>query len=244
MKKIQNIYDNDEFFKAYKAIRENDEGFNNLIEQPAIFSLLPKLDDKAILEIGCGFGEFAKYAATEGAKSVFAIDASANMLKVAKTENQHPNIIYQQIPVEDLECRENSFDLIVSSLVFHYVENLELMIKEIISYLKTNGFLIFSVEHPICTAYTGGIIKTDQQGNLFHPVYNYRDEKLFEQKWLVEGVKKYHRKVSTYINILIDNELIIERVLEPMPDDQLIAKRAEFIIHKIRPPLLLIKARK
>lgn len=244
MTKIQNIYDNDDFFQGYKAIRENDQGFNHLIEQPAIMSLLPELKDKVILEIGCGFGNFARYAIEQGAASVFAVDPSANMLAEAKKNGQHAKITFRQTAVEDLECESSSFDLVVSSLAFHYVEDFDLLIKKIAAWLKPQGQLIFSVEHPICTAYPAAAIKTDEEGVLFHPVYNYRDETMFEQNWLVDGVQKYHRTVSTYINTLLTNGFSLEHILEPMPDDALIAKRSEFSLHKIRPPLLLIRGRK
>ena len=244
MIKIQNIYDNDDFFKKYKAIRENDQGFNNLIEQPAILSLLPELKDKVILEIGCGFGNFARYAIEQGATSVFAVDPSSNMLNEAQKNTQHAQITFRQTAVEDLECESSSFDLVVSSVAFHYVKDFDLLVKHIAAWLKPQGQLIFSVEHPICTAYPAAVIKTDEHGVMFHPVYNYRDETMFEQHWLVDSVQKYHRRVSTYINTLLANGFSLEHILEPMPDDALIVKRTEFSVHKIRPPLLMVKGRK
>lgn len=223
--KIQNIYDNDNFFQAYKALRENNQGFNALLEQPAICSLLPELHNKAVLEIGCGCGDFVNYLIKNDAASVLAIDPSANMLRAARKNSDDSRITFQQIAVENLECNAASFDLIVSSLVFHYVENFDFLVKKMASWLKPQGQLIFSVEHPICTAYPAGKIQTDAEGQLFHPVYNYRDEKLFEQDWLVSGVQKYHRTLSTYINNLLAYGLNIKQVLEPMPDDELIASR-------------------
>ena len=52
-KKVQNIYDHPEFFTGYKELRQNNQSANNLIEQPAMCSLLPDLKDKTILDIGC-----------------------------------------------------------------------------------------------------------------------------------------------------------------------------------------------
>lgn len=53
----QNIFDNDLFFENYKALRETDDNYNDLLEQPAMNKLLPNLVDKTILDIGCGFGK-------------------------------------------------------------------------------------------------------------------------------------------------------------------------------------------
>lgn len=52
----QNIYDNERFFDGYRKLRENKVNANNLFEIPALFSLLPDLRGKKVLDLGCGFG--------------------------------------------------------------------------------------------------------------------------------------------------------------------------------------------
>ncbi len=238
----QNIYDNPDFFEAYKTLREGKAGFNDALEQPAIISLLPDLSGKRLLELGCGFGDFAAFASDHGAAAITAIDVSSKMISTAKEKNQRDNITFKEVAVEHFAHSSGAFDLIVSSLALHYVEDFDDIAKKVSNLLKPGGLFIFSVEHPICTAYPEAIIKTDEAGRSFHPIYNYRDEIAFEQTWFVPGVKKYHRKVSTYINTLIKNNMVINNVLEPMPSDELIDGNEKFSIHKIRPPLLIIKA--
>lgn len=242
MTAIQNIYDDPIFFEGYKSLRLNNQGFNNLLEQPAIISLLPDLNDKNILDIGCGYGDFARYAEKNGALSVLGIDPSHRMLEEAQKLTKNQNIIFQQAAIENFKTMPNFFDVIVSSLVFHYVCDFKTIIKQLSDWLKPNGYLIFSVEHPICTAYPEAVLKTDEQGRKFHPIYNYRDETAITQTWFVDGVQKYHRSVSSYINTLIEHGFKIEKVLEPMPTDELINEREQFAAHQIRPPLLIIKA--
>ena len=53
----QNIYDDDTFFAGYSRLRENKSNANELFEKPALFSLLPPLDGKTVIDLGCGFGE-------------------------------------------------------------------------------------------------------------------------------------------------------------------------------------------
>ncbi len=57
----QNIYDNETFFEGYRKIRENEVNANKLFEIPALFSLLPDLRGRKVLDLGCGFGEHCKY---------------------------------------------------------------------------------------------------------------------------------------------------------------------------------------
>lgn len=55
--KSQNIYDNDVFFDGYKKLRDNPYSANAVEEKPALFSLAPDLSGKAVLDLGCGYGE-------------------------------------------------------------------------------------------------------------------------------------------------------------------------------------------
>lgn len=243
--KIQNIYDNPSFYEGYRALRQNKEGFNEQLEQPAIISLLPPLNNLMILDVGCGFGDFARYAIEHGAFKVIGIDPSEKMIAEAKKLTNNSNIHFQQCAIEKYETVLNTFDLVISSLAFHYVDNLNEIIIKIFSWIKPGGYLIFSVEHPIRTASLEyPEIMTDTDGVPFHPVYNYRDEILLHQYWFVENVQKYHRTVSTYINTVIECGFKIEKILEPMPSDKIIRSNINFAAHKIRPPILVLKARK
>ncbi|WP_207393065.1 hypothetical protein [Providencia sp. M-27] len=60
--KEQNIYDDPIFFKNYQALRVNDTGLNGIMEEPALRALLPDLKGKIVLDLGSGFGDFARYA--------------------------------------------------------------------------------------------------------------------------------------------------------------------------------------
>ncbi len=242
MTTVQNIYDNSDFYAGYSALRQNEQGFNSTIEQPALRSLVSEIKNKIILDIGCGFGDFCRYAAQEGAQKIIGIDASRNMIEEAKNRSKVNAINYQQCAIEDYSVDRITFDLIISSLTFHYVADYSALIKNIKNWLKPGGSLVFSVEHPICTAYPEALLKTDENSKEFHPLYNYRDEKSFTQTWFVEGVIKYHRTLATYLNTLIENGFIIDKMLEPMPNDKLLEERPDFEKHKIRPPLLMIKS--
>lgn len=67
----QNIYDNNEFFENYKNTRLSDNSFNELLEQPAMRKLIPDVQGKSVLDLGCGFGFNCKEFALAGAKRVF-----------------------------------------------------------------------------------------------------------------------------------------------------------------------------
>ena len=93
----QNIYDNDIFFENFKQIRSNEINLNDCIETPILFTLLPQLRGKTVLDIGCGMGEHAKQYADMGAKTVLGMDISEKMLEYAKEYFNGENITYQQM---------------------------------------------------------------------------------------------------------------------------------------------------
>ncbi|MEY9976393.1 class I SAM-dependent methyltransferase [Lysinibacillus sp. RC79] len=243
----QNIYDHPEFFRQYQKLRQGPYNFNNLLEQPALKSLLPKLSNLQILDIGCGMGEFAYYCIENNAQHVTAIDVSENMLAIAQREHAHPHIDYYLQAIEDYHAAPNSFDCITSSLSLHYIKDFSAVICRIAKILRPGSVFVFSVEHPIVTAR-----KTmednwmyDDNGNRSHyAIDNYQDEGLRERTWFVDGVVKYHRSISTIINTLIAHGLTIEKMLEPLPDSEAIQKLHSLENEHRRPSFLLIRAKK
>ena len=79
----QNIYDNDAFFENFRNSRSKEVNFNDCIETPILFSMLPDLRGKKILDIGCGMGQHAKKFFEMGAESVLGTDISEKMLEYA-----------------------------------------------------------------------------------------------------------------------------------------------------------------
>ena len=99
----QNIYDNQIFFDGYKKLRSNPSAANDIVEKPALFSLAPNLQNKSILDIGCGYGENCVEFIKMGASSVSGLDISVKMLEVAENENTSPNIKYINKSMTDLK---------------------------------------------------------------------------------------------------------------------------------------------
>ena len=242
----QNIYDNEIFFNGYSKIRENENNANNIFEKPALFSLLPTLNNKSVLDLGCGYGEHCIQFVEEGAKRVVGIDVSQKMLAIAKAENVRQNISYLNMPMENIGELHERFDIIVSSLAFHYVEDFQALIKNIYRLLNDGGVLAFSQEHPINTCFSNGSRWTkDENGEkLFANISNYSVDGERESTWFVDNVKKYHRTFSTIINTLVESGFQIERIIEPVPTPEILKENPEYndLLHK--PDFLLIKATK
>ncbi len=242
----QNIYDNEIFFEGYKKIRDNEINANNLFEIPALFSMMPDLNGKKVLDLGCGFGEHCRRFVNDGADQVTGIDISEKMLEVARKENSDSKISYINLAMEDIAQLNEQFDVIISSLALHYVEDFSGVVKNIYKMLYEGGLFIFSQENPLCTCHSGGDRWTrDEKGEkIYLNLANYGVEGERESVWFVNNVKKYHRTFSTIMNTLIEAGFHIEKMIEPLPTDQLLEEYPEYkdLFHK--PDFLLIKARK
>ena len=75
----QNIYDKSEFFAGYSRLPRSLHGLDGAPEWPAIRALLPSLAGKRIVDLGCGFGWFTRWASAHGAIRVLGLDLSENM---------------------------------------------------------------------------------------------------------------------------------------------------------------------
>ena len=244
MSKSQNVYDDPIFFEGYRKLRSNQYSANNLEEKPAIFSLAPDLDGKAIIDLGCGYGENCAEFKARGASAVLGVDISEKMLAIAQAE--HPDIEFIRADMSDLSFINNKFDVAFSSLAVHYIEDFAAFAKSVASILNHGGYFIFSQEHPLTTApITGASWSRDADGNVLH--YNLTDYTRTGKRstrWFIDDVEKYHRTFSELINCLCEAGFTVEKMLEPTPSREIIEmdKSWEKDLHK--PNFLLVRARK
>lgn len=236
----ENKYDNESFFEKYSQMERSKKGLSAAGEWTTLEKLLPDFTGKAVLDLGCGYGWHCIYAAEHGARQVVGTDISDKMLKVAKEKSKAYDIRYIKSAMEDLELEESSYDVVLSSLALHYVFSFEEIVKKVAKWLKPGGVFIFSAEHPVFTAYGTQDWYYDENGNILHfPVDNYYYEGKREAVFLGEKVVKYHRTLTTYLNTLLGNGLVITNIIEPMPSEEM-QKEVEGMKDEMRRPMMLI----
>jgi ubiquinone/menaquinone biosynthesis C-methylase UbiE len=238
----QHVYDDAVFFERYQELRQRRAGLNEDLEQPAIIRLLPSVAGANVLDIGCGDGGLARWLASQGARHVLGIDPSARMLTLAASHAQ-PRVRYCRASAETIVLAPECLDLVISSLALHYVAGYTSLIRRIVGWLRCGGYLVYSVEHPICTArdpMTGWLAT----GGTAWPVDDYARETTRTQQWLGTAVTKHHRRLATLIGGVIAAGLTLTGIDEPYPDDQTLTRRPDLAEHRRRPPLLIIGARK
>lgn len=235
----QNIYDNAKFLAGYSQLPRSTLGLEGAPEWETLRSMLPSVTDKRVLDLGCGFGWFCRWAADQGARSVLGVDVSENMLSRATADTSSTKITYQRQDLEELSCSIGSFDLVYSSLTLHYIEHLAKLLHAVHEVLTPGGVFVFSVEHPIFSAPTNPGFVGDP-ANRAWPLSNYLREGERSTNWFADGVIKNHRTVGTYVNNLISSDLRIDRLEEWGPTEEQLAQHPEWRDEVHRPPFLLI----
>jgi ubiquinone/menaquinone biosynthesis C-methylase UbiE len=197
-----------------------------------------------VVDLGCGFGWFCRWARQAGAAQVQGFDVSERMLERARATTEDSAITYTRADLEHLQLPEASFDLVYSSLAFHYIERLEALLAGVYRALVPGGRLVCSVEHPIYTAPTAPGWSVDSAGRKTWPIDGYLNEGARSTDWLTKGVIKQHRTIGTYVGMLLRCGFTISHVEEWGPTDAQIAAHPAWADERQRPPFLLMAARR
>ncbi|XP_078227522.1 arginine-hydroxylase NDUFAF5, mitochondrial isoform X5 [Callithrix jacchus] len=91
------------------------------------------------LDLGCGRGYIAQYLNKETIGKFFQADIAENALNSLETEIPTVSVLVDE---EFLPFRENTFDLVVSSLSLHWVNDLPRALEQIHYILKPDGVFI------------------------------------------------------------------------------------------------------
>lgn len=244
----QNIYDNDVFFENFIDIRNKKVNFNDLIETPILLSMLPDLNGKSVLDIGCGMGQHAKQYSDMNASSVLGIDISEKMLAYAAKNNCADNISYMQLPIENLSEIRKQFDVITSSLAFDYIEDFDKLMADVYDLTNERAEFVFSMSHPLATAYDGTyprFTRSETGERLYANIHNYIIEGKRNVKWVVDDYELYHRTISSIINSIVRAGFLITECRESQISDEIRVLEPDTFggtIH--RPDFIFFKCRK
>ncbi|CAG8297341.1 unnamed protein product [Penicillium salamii] len=280
----QNIYDNPEFFTAYGNLPRSQHGLSAAPEWPVLRQMILKsnpstqetenpLKGQRILDLGCGYGWFVRWARENGASYIRGVDISQNMINRAeetetetalKSSDNHTSAHSAgkiSLEVSDLETIKLSdkpdreaYDMVYSSLTFHYIEDIPRLFREVNASLKRRGVhgkagrFVFSIEHPVSTAPVspGPEWKTIQENGKDYkvwPLNSYGDEGLRLTNWLgTAGVRKYHRSVETYITALLDSGFVLTGLKDWSPSEEDVKGQPNWSVERHRPYFLLISA--
>ena len=217
-----------------KAILNNV--YNAHYERPSMLAMLPDLKGKTLLDLGCGPGVYAEFFLENGAE-VTAYDVSPQMIdildkKFGSAVKSNCADISFGLPLE----RALSFDIVVSSLAIHYIEDLSFLFKDVARVLKDDGSFFFSTQHPMVDY-------------LSSPSGDYHSRELLKQQWNTIGqplpVQFYRRSLTELFGVISSVGMCVTSLSEGAPSEALKEIAPDSYEHLSRKPaFLFIECRK
>ncbi len=238
---MDSLYDHQDFFEAYSGMARSREGLAAAGEWPQFQRLLPSPEGKRVLDLGCGFGWHCRWAAERGAQEVIGLDSSERMLARARAMTEDPRVSYLLGSLERFEAADGSFDLALSNLALHYVEDLEGVYRRVFAALKAGGLFVFSIEHPCFTAAPLQRWVTDAEGRPLHwPIDRYFFPGPRETEFLGQRVVKYHHTLTQILGPLPRLGFALTAVEEAQPPEAMLGLPG--MADELRRPMMLLAA--
>lgn len=239
----ENIYDDPTFFEQYSRMPRSQQGLAGAGEWQTLEPMLPDFAGKRMLDLGCGYGWHCIYAAQHGAARVLGTDLSEKMLAVARQKTAQAGcaaaVEYRRLAIEDLDFAPASFEVVLSSLALHYVQDYHGLVQKVYRYLAPGGAFVFSVEHPVFTAAGSQDWYYGPEGERLHfPVDNYYYEGRRDAVFLGQHVVKYHRTLTTLLGELLAAGFTLADVREPQPPAEMLGLPG--MKDEMRRPMMLL----
>lgn len=210
----------------------DDKGDINrqLIIDSAMWDLIGDVKNLRVLDAGCGNGYFSRMLAREGA-IVTGVDHSESFIEYCqqKEKDQNLGITYYVSSLDKLPMfKDQSFDLIVSNVVFIDVLSYKEAFIELTRVLKLSGRLIWSNLHPIFARITNVMyrmpydtVRNEERIGML--IDRYFDTGGTLISWgNMKPIWQFDRTLSEYSSALKQAGLVIQEIIEPKPDISLI----------------------
>jgi len=116
------------------------------VEERHLKPLLPAIPGRKVLDAGCGSGRWLRYLARHKPASLAGIDPSSEMLRAAAGKETSAELFLASCHNMPFSCE--SFDLILSSFVFSYIDDLSRCANELHRVARPGCDLFLTDMHP------------------------------------------------------------------------------------------------
>ena len=116
------FYDQPGVFEHYNEPPEGSDP-TLVMEEPAVLEELGSPADLRVLDLGCGDASFGRRLLDDGCRSYLGVDGSERMAQAAGETLRDTQGQVVRGDIEDFSAAPDSFDLVVSRLALHYVED-------------------------------------------------------------------------------------------------------------------------
>jgi SAM-dependent methyltransferase len=212
------FYDQPEVFARYQQHRAWHLNPNATLEEHAFLEELGSVAQARVLDLGCGDASTGVTLLAAGCGTYLGIDGSHLMVQAAgeTLEGTVGHAVFGDL--ENYESQPEAFDLIVSRMVLHYLEDISTLLRRCYESLAPDGRIVFTVTHPVITSHDRRASTTQRRQDWL--VDNYFLEGPRSQIWLGAESVWQHRTIETYVRELrtAGFDLANLRECEPQPD--------------------------
>lgn len=217
---------------------ETGDLWHRTLIDPVLLRLVGNCRGKAVLDLGCGNGYLSRRLARKGAH-IIAVDSSPRMIKNAQAHDPKNSLKIRYINSNANrlgEIVDSSIDLVFANMSLMDVKDAGGAVSEVSRVLKRSGRFVASISHPCFdNGSNSGWIMEKTLGNparVFRRIRAYRKPFSDRIPWKLESGKKqytqaFHRPLNWYSKMLSSNGLVITRLEEPEPTEELLAIEQE-----------------
>lgn len=220
----------------YEHTVDVNNPYNSDYERPAMLEQLPdNLKGACVLDAGCAAGWYSEKLLSLGA-DVTALDITPEMVAATKRRlGENANVLCHDLSTT-LPFKDETFELIISSLTLHYIADWEPTFREFHRVLKPSGLILFSVHHPFMD-FTQ--FKTDNyfSRNLLHDVWKKPNSGKVDVYFYRRPLQTIIRETTKYFTL--------QRIVEPRPQESFRQKDPKGYERLMtNPHFLIVKSRK
>ncbi|MGD6780995.1 MULTISPECIES: class I SAM-dependent DNA methyltransferase [Bacillaceae] len=230
------VYDQSDFFTNYMKRRNRQDSPNNAIEGPIMFELVGNIQNRTILDLGCGDASFGKELLQLGAKHYTGVEGSEQMVEAARSTLLELDATIHNETMESFNYPSASYDLVTARFAIHYVSDIDRLFQSIHETLKEGGKFVFSIQHPLTTSSFASKESGDKRGNWIVDDY-FRDGER-KEPWINQVVVKYHRTIEQYFTALRKAGFSVQDLREGTPKREHFSSEEEFV-RRQRIPVVL-----
>ena len=165
------------------------------------------------LDVGCGEGRFCRIMQRAGIRTT-GVDPTEALL--ARARELDPQGDYRLGRAETMEV-DASYDLVVSYLSMIDMPDLAGAIAKMVAALRPGGTLLIANLTSFNTAGQPDGWTRDREGIPRFAIDHYMDERPIWVSWSGIRVQNWHRPLSTYMTLLLDQGLQLRLFVEPQP---------------------------
>jgi ubiquinone/menaquinone biosynthesis C-methylase UbiE len=226
-------------------VRTGRDYYRDGLNNPEALKLIGDLKSLVVLDLACGEGYNTRILAEKGAK-VTGVDFAEKMIRFAQQrENAEKlGIRYEVMDATNLgELPSNHFDLVTCFMSLQDIRNLRRAVSEVAGILKERGRFVFSIPHPCFER-----IRLSKHKRTASATEQYFGVHEYTINWNMQRLTKhfvtttFHRPLANYFDALYGSILLVQRLVEPKPNQAALRRYPELQDVQRKPQSVIIES--